>query len=483
MTELFKLTAREAVRLLRAKEISPTDLVRASLARIEATDGAVNALPTLCAERALAHARRLESAAAREGAGWLAGLPIAVKDLNDVEGVRTTYGSPLFADHVPEGSDAMVQTLEANGAIVIGKANTPEFGHGATTFNEVFGETRNPWNTALTCGGSSGGSAVAVAIGQTWLATGSDLGCSLRTPAAFCSVVGLRPSPGRVARSRGRIPFDNLWVQGPLARNVGDVALMLDAMSGAHPADPISIPAPCKSFSSALQRPVAPRRVGYSRDLMGLTPVDREVAEVCDSAVARFADIGAKVEERCPDLRDARDIFRVLRANQLVGDLAPVIDANRERVRKEVVWNMELGKKTTAESIADAERGRGVLYARAAAFFDEFDLLITPAAIVAPFDVRIRALDEVDGVKLDNYYEWYAIAYAITLTSLPALALPCGFTASGLPVALQVVGPPRGEARLIAAAHLMEEVFGIARRLPIDPAAPRDPPGVSRPRH
>jgi amidase len=268
-----------------------------------------------------------------------------------------------------------------------------------------------------------------------------------------------------------------------MARNVADAALMLDAMSGAHPADPISIPAPCTPFLAALERPLAPRRVGYSPDLMGLTPVSREVAEVCQRAVARFTEIGATVEERSPDLRDARDIFRVLRANQLVGDLAPIVDANRDRVRKEVVWNMELGKKTTADSIADAERRRGALYARAAAFFGEFDLLVTPAAIVAPFDVRIRALDEVDGVKLENYYEWYAIAYAITLTSLPAIALPCGFTGSGLPVALQLVGPPRGEARLLAAAHLMEGVFGIAGRLPIEPLPPRDPPQVNRPLH
>jgi amidase len=251
---------------------------------------------------------------------------------------------------------------------------------------------------------------------------------------------------------------------------------MLDAMSGTHPADPISIPAPCRPFLEALNGAAAPRRVGYSRDLMGLTPVAREVAEVCDAAVTRFGEIGVEVEERCPDLREARDIFRVLRANQFVGDLAPVIDANRSRVRKDVVWNMDLGKSATAEAIADAERRRGALYQRAAGFFDEFDLLVTPAAVVAPFDIQIRALDEIDGVKLDNYYEWYAIAYAITLTSLPAIALPCGFTRSGLPVALQLVGPPRGEAKLLAAAHLMEAVFGIAARLPIDPVMPTAPP-------
>jgi amidase len=475
MSEFFRLTAREAVRLLRAGEISPVDLVQASLARIESTDGALNAVPTRCAERALAHARRLEGAKPAEGRehAWLGGLPIAVKDLNDVEGVRTTYGSALFADHVPDGSDAMVETLEANGAIVVGKTNTPEFGHGANTFNEVFGKTRNPWNTGMTCGGSSGGSAVAVATGQTWLATGSDLGCSLRTPAAFCSVVGLRPSPGRVARSRVRLAYDNLWVQGPMARNVGDVALMLDAMAGHHAADPISIPAPCEPFVDAMERPVAPRRVAYSRDLDGLTPVAREVAEICAASVLRFSEIGATIEEACPDLRDARAIFKVLRANQLVGDLAPIVDANRERVRKEVIWNMDLGRKMTAGDIADAERRRGQLYQRAAAFFEDYDFLVTPAAIVAPFDVDIRALDEVEGVKLDNYYEWYSIAYAITLTSLPAISLPCGFTRGGLPVGLQIVGPPRGEARLLGVARMMEEVFGIAARLPIDPMPPK----------
>jgi amidase len=276
-----------------------------------------------------------------------------------------------------------------------------------------------------------------------------------------------------VARSRGRLAYDNLWVQGPMARNVGDVALMLDAMSGHHPADPISIPVPCEPFVDAMERPVAPRRVAYSRDLDGLTPVAREVAEICAASVARFSEIGATVEEACPDLRDARAIFKVLRANQLVGDLAPIVDANRERVRKEVVWNMDLGKKMTAGDIADAERRRGQLYQRAAAFFEDYDFLVTPAAIVAPFDVDIRALDEVEGVRLDNYYEWYSIAYAITLTSLPAISLPCGFTKGGLPVGLQIVGPPRGEARLLGVARMMEEVFGISARLPIDPMPPK----------
>jgi amidase len=471
MDDLYRLSAREAVELLRTGKVSPLEMVDAAVARIEATDGVLNALPTLSIERARDHAKQIgkNRTAERDRPGWLGGLPIAVKDLNDVAGVRTTYGSPLFADHVPENSDVMVKTLEANGAIVIGKSNTPEFGHGANTFNEVFGETLNPWNTAMTCGGSSGGSAVAVASGQTWLATGSDLGCSLRTPAAFCSIVGLRPSPGRVARSPARLPFDNLWVQGPMARNVGDVALMLDAMAGEHPDDPISLTAPLQPFVNAIDNPRTPKRIAYSPDLGGIVPVAREVAEICAAAAERFSELGATVEETCPDLRDARDIFHVLRANQFVGDLGEIISGNKDKVREEVVWNLEQGTKLSVGELAEAERKRGALYARAAEFFTTYDLLVTPAAIVAPFDVKIRAINEVEGHKFENYFDWYTISYAITATSLPAMSVPCGFTQAGLPVGLQFVGPPRGEAPLLAAATLFEGLMGISHTLPIDP--------------
>ena len=471
MTDLIRLTARDVVALLDSGEITPLDLVDAAEARIGATDSELNALPTLCLDRARNHAQRImkEGTSKRNDRGWLGGIPLAVKDLNDVAGVRTTYGSPIFADHIPDGSDVMIETLEANGGIVVGKANTPEFGHGANTFNEVFGKTRNPWNTAMTCGGSSGGSAVAVASGQAWLATGSDLGCSLRTPAAFCSVVGLRPSPGRVARSRTRLPFDNLWVQGPMARTVGDVALMLDAMTGEHPLDPISMPLPSRPFVDAVDNPVAPKRVAYSRDLGGLTPVDTEVANICEKAALRFAEIGADVVETCPDLTDARKIFQLLRANQFVGDLGELLKANRNKVRKEVIWNLEQGEKLSVAELAAAERARGQLYERAARFFEDYDLLITPATVVAPFDVDIKAIDEVDGHKFENYYDWYTISYAITATSLPALSLPCGFTDEGLPVGLQIIGPPHGESVILGSAVLMEQIYQVSDRLPIDP--------------
>lgn len=469
MSDLIRMTARELAGLLAKGDVSPLDLIDAAEARILETDTALNALPTLCLDRAREHARKvMDTGKKGSERGWLGGIPIAVKDLNDVSGVRTTYGSQLFADNVPDGSDAMVETLEANGGIVVAKANTPEFGHGANTFNEVFGKTVNPWNTAMTCGGSSGGSAVAVASGQTWLATGSDLGCSLRTPAAFCSIVGLRPSPGRVARSRTRLPYDNLWVQGPMARNVGDAAFMLDAMCGEHRADPISMPRPARAFVEAVDEPVVPKRVAWSRDLGGITPVAREVGDICEAAARRFSELGATVEEACPDFSDVRAIFQPLRANQFVGDLGELLRSNRESVRKEVIWNLEKGEALTAADLAEAERRRGRLYARAAAFFDDYDLLITPATVVAPFDVNIKTIDRVEGYKFENYYDWYTIAYAITVTSLPALSLPCGFTGDGLPVGLQVVGPPKGEAPLLSAAALMEQVLGVAKLVPIN---------------
>jgi len=476
--ELWRSTAREAVARLERGEVTPLEMIDAALARVEAVDGAVNALPTICAERARDHARRLTArgTARPEGArGWLAGLPVAIKDLTDVAGVRTTYGSPIFADHVPERSDLLVDRIEAQGGIVLAKSNTPEFGAGGNTFNEVFGKTRNPWNTSLTCGGSSGGAATALATGQIWLAHGSDLGGSLRTPASFCSVVGLRPSPGRVARGPSDGTFGTMGVQGPMARDVADLALFLDAMAGQHSADPISVPAPAVSFVETVAAPMAPRRIGFSPDL-GIVPVDREVRDICAAAVARFADLGTIVEEACPDLSDAMSIFHTLRAVGYVLDRGPLMETRREAFKPEIVWNYERGLKLTGAEIARAERARGALYRRVATFFETRDLLVCPAAIVPPFDVERRWVEEVEGHRFDNYVDWMSIACAISVTGLPACVLPCGFTADGRPVGLQLVGRPRDEAGLLQAAVLFEQVSGMAGRTPIDPrpgASPR----------
>jgi amidase len=465
MSELWRMTARNVVSLLKRRELTPLDLIDASLKRIEKTNPALNSLPTICADRARRHARRIELS---DENSILSGLPVAVKDLNDVQGVRTTYGSPLFAEHIPDGSDAMVEILEENGGIVIAKSNAPEFGHGANTFNDVFGKTRNPWNTGLTCGGSSGGSAVAVASGQTWAATGSDFGCSLRTPAAFCSVVGLRPSPGRIARSRVRLPFDNLWVQGPMARNVGDVALLLDAMVGVHPLDPISIERPGIAFVNAVDEPRVPRRIAFSPDLGGTVRISRQMRELFSDAVRKLSALNVPIDEACPDLGDAGSIYEILRANQFVGDLGPIIEDHRDRVKPELVDNYARGKAMSVEKLAKAEIQRGKLYERVARFFETYDLLIVPSTAVLPFDIEMKYLKDIDGQPLNYYYEWYAICYSLTLTALPILSLPCGFTADGLPVALQLVGPPRGEHRLLSYAALLEDIFGVNGATPID---------------
>ncbi len=475
--ELWRLTAVDAAALLRAGEVSPIELVEAVAARIAATDPHLNAMPTRCIERALDHAKRImaEPADAARPPGWLGGLPIAVKDLVPVAGVRTTWGSPIYAEHVPQRSDIFVETLEANGAIVVGKANTPEFGAGASTFNEVFGKSRNPWNVEKSCAGSSGGSASALAAGQVPLATGSDLGGSLRIPAGFCSVVGFRPSPGRIARGPQRMPFETLMVEGPMARTVRDAALFLDAMTGEHPEDPLSLARPAQSYSAGLAAPTAPARVAYSPDL-GLGPVDGEVAAICAAAVQRFTDLGATVEADCPDLSRAADTFQTLRAALFAADKAELLRTQRDKLKPEIVWNIEKGLALTADEIGAAERERGRIYQRVVRFFRRYDLLVCPTAIVPPFDVDIRWIEEVEGHRFDNYVDWLAITFVLTLTACPVISVPAGFTAAGLPVGIQIMGPPRREDLVLAAAALFEEAAGIAGQLPIDPRGPDGAP-------
>ena len=297
--ELIRLTATEVVARLRRREISPLDLIDAAAARIAAVEPAVNALPTLCLDRARDHAKQLMNGERREAegeAGWLAGLPVAIKDLTDVAGVRTTYGSPIFRDHVPAKSHPVVERIERKGGIVIAKSNTPEFGAGGSTFNEVFGRTHNPWNTSLTCGGSTGGGAVALATGEVWLAHGTDHAGSLRRPATYCSLVGMRPSAGRVTRGTANNLFAPLSVHGPMARTVADVALFLDTMVGLCPRDPLTFAAPSRSFSDAIAKPRAPRRVAFTPDFGGKVPMERETREICTRAARIFEELGATLE-------------------------------------------------------------------------------------------------------------------------------------------------------------------------------------------
>jgi len=473
MDDLITLTAREAVARLKSGALSPLDLIDAAEARIAETDGALNAMPTLCFDRARTEARRLmDNPPADPPPHFLHGLPIAIKDLNEVKGVRTTFGSPIYADHISENSDYMVEILEANGAIVIGKSNTPELGAGSQTFNEVLGRTGNPWDLSLTPGGSSGGAAAALAAGQVWLATGSDLGGSLRNPASFCSVVGVRPSPGRVAHGPGGLPFGDMAVQGPMARNVADAALMLDAMVGRHPDDPLSLDPPATSYQEAVQSPVAPKRVAFSPDL-GFMPVEPEVAEICARGAQDFAELGATVEDACPDFSGAKDAFHVLRAFAFATSRGALLDDHRDLLKHEIIWNIEAGRALAVEDISRAQIARGALYHRVVKFFEDYDLLVCPAAIVPPFDGKIRWPEEVAGTKLPTYIDWLQICGAITLTGCPALSVPCGFTADGRPIGLQIVAPPRREDLLLGAAHLYEQAHDFSGMVPLDPKPAR----------
>jgi amidase len=464
---LVRETACDIVDKLRSGEVTPLDLLDVLEHRIAEVDGKVNALPTLCFDRARMRAKALMQKPVGNR-GLLAGMPIPIKDLTNVEGVRTTQGSPIYRDNVAARSDLLVEHLESNGGVIYAKSNTPEFGAGANTFNEVFGATRNPWDLSRSAAGSSGGAAAALATGTAWLAHGSDMGGSLRNPASFCGIVGMRPSIGRVAHTPVSKIDRNLGVQGPMARNVEDLALLLDAMSGEHPADPLSLPSLPSSFLSAARSGKRPRRVAYSPDL-GITPVDPEAAAITRKAAARFAEVGAIVEEAHPDLREAHECFHVLRAFDFAISKAALLRSKRDQLKPEVIWNIEEGLKLSVEQLERAEAQRVAMTARTLEFFETYDLLLTPATIVAPFPIENRYVAECAGKTFDNYVEWLGIVYAITLVCCPALSLPCGFTASGLPVGLQMVTAPRGEAQLLAGAKVLEDILGLRGTTPIDP--------------
>ena len=463
-TELCDLTATEAVALLRSRRVSPIEFVDAAAARIEAVDGRVNALPIRFFDVAREEARRFDTRPEHDHAGWLAGLPVAIKDYNDVGGQLTTCGSPIFASHVAAEDDITVAAMRANGAIPLAKSNVPEFA-GANTFNPVWGATCNPWNLAMSAGGSSGGAAAALAARMVWLANGSCLGGSLRIPASFCGIVGLRPSPGVVPRGVGLPAFDTLWVDGPMGRTVADVALLLDAQAGSSPHDPLSRPAPAVSFSAAQDRRRPPRRVGFSADL-GLSQVDPEVAAICRAAAVRFAEAGAVVDDTAPDFGDAIETFQTQRALLIAAVRGELLTRERTRIGAHIVWNIEKGHALTARQIIHAERDRAALFHRLATFFEQHDVLALPTVAVPPFPVTQPYPTEIAGRQLTSYIDWMFLTFVITLTACPAISVPCGLTSAGLPVGLQLVGRPHGDAALLGHARVLEEVLGFSAALP-----------------
>ncbi|MEZ5812259.1 MAG: amidase [Rhizobiaceae bacterium] len=469
--ELCRLSAADAVALLKKGDVKPSELLEASLTRIEQVEAGINAVVTVCAERARESLADLDARARRNGGkpGWLGGLPIAIKDLNDVAGVRTTYGTKGFADHVPETSDPLVERLEDNGGIIVGKTNTPEFGAGGNTFNDVFGMTRNPWDTRKNAGGSSGGAAVSLAAGEVWLSHGSDLAGSLRTPAAYCGIVGLRTSPGRAGGGSVKAAFQNAGVQGPMARDILDTALFLDAMAGYDPRQPLTIDAPAEPFQKAVREADARVRIAWAPTLGGFAPVEAEIEQVMRAALEKAERNGARVEEACPDLPELEPTYVTLRA--LTWEAGPGRQPPhiQRHFKATLAENIEVGRNLTVDQVVDAERNRTALYHNCRRFLESHDVLATAVVGLEPQAVEKEYPTEVAGEKMRTYVDWLKFSFLATATTLPALSMPCGFTESGMPVGIQLIGPPRGEARLLAVARAIEDATGLAAITPIDP--------------
>jgi amidase len=464
--DLCFLTATELARRIRTRALSVTEVVEAHLRQIERVNPKVNAIVTLTAARAMDEARAKDAALARgEQPGPLFGLPIVHKDLFPTRGIRTTWGSPLYRDHVPDKDGLIVERERAAGAVTLGKSNTPEFGAGSQTFNPVFGRTLNPYDPSKTCGGSSGGAAVALACGMVPIADGSDMGGSLRNPASFCNVVGLRTSLGRVPVWPSETPWLALSVQGPMARTVEDTALLLSAIAGPDPRSPVAIAEPGARFRQPLDRSFRGVRVAWSRDLGGL-PIDKRVTAVLESQRATFADLGCEVVDGQPDFTDAREIFQVWRAWTFHHKYAPLLATHRDQLKDTVIWNIEQGAKVTGPDISAAEHKRVALYEQVRAFMERHEFLLLPVAQVPPFDVTTPYVDEINGVKLPTYIDWMRVCSDITVLGLPAASVPCGFTDEGLPVGIQIVGRHQDDWGVLQLAHAFEQATRVWTRRP-----------------
>ncbi len=471
MTALWDNDALTLAGMLRRREVSAREVIAAHIARIEAVDGAVNAIVTRCFGQAAAKAAAADEALARgEPPGLLHGLPVAHKDLLETAGVRTTYGSPLFADYVPAADALVVRRMAAAGAISLGKTNVPEFGAGSHTVNPVFGATRNPYDTSRSAGGSSGGAAAALAARMVCLADGSDLGGSLRNPASFCNVVGLRPSPGRVPKWPLADPADILGVEGPMARTVADAALLLAVQSGPDPDVPLALDAP----PPALAEPADVRRL-LARDLRGLRvawspdlglPVEPGVREALAAVPAILTELGCQVTAAAPGLAGADEVFRSWRALRFAASFGPLLREHPGQVGPNVAWNIAQGELLTAADLRQASVAWTALAGRVSSFFRDFEVLACPVSQVAPFGITLDWVHEIDGQVMDTYLDWMRSCYLISVTGLPAISVPAGFTADGLPVGVQLVGRRRADWELLGVAAAFEAATGHAAAAP-----------------
>ena len=464
MDDIVFKSARELARLIHAKKLSATEVMKAFIAQIGKVNPKVNAIVTFVPDLALSAAKKFDKQKNKK-AFPLAGLPIAYKDNVATKGIRTTSGSPIYRDNVPKADSLLVERLSAAGAITIGKTNLPEFAAGSQTFNAVFGATLNPYDTTKTCGGSSGGAAVAVACGMLPFADGGDLGASLRNPANYCNVTALRPTPGRIPIW----PYPNGWqtlgVAGPIGRTVADTAFLFSAMAGPDPRAPISIDQPGSIFASSLKRTFRKVKVAWSRNLGGL-PVDPRVTEVLESQKKVFRDLGCIVEDAEPDLSTATEAFETLRAVAFVQNYGEFLRTRRSDLKEDVILNIEHGLKLTPERIARANGLRSELYHRMRVFLERHEFLLLPVNQLPPFPVKDPWPREIAGVKMTNYLDWMKTCYWITMTSHPAASVPAGFTKDNLPVGIQIVGRYRDDFGVLQLAHAFEQETKVWQRRP-----------------
>jgi amidase len=463
--DLCFLGACEQEQLIRSKKISVTQLITAHLDQVERFNPTLNAIVTLTPETALQSAKEADAQLARQDAiGALHGLPVAHKDLFLTKGVKTTFGSPIYKDNIPQVDSLPVERQKNAGAISLGKTNTPEFGAGSQTFNSVFGTTLNPYDLTKTCGGSSGGGAVALATGMVALADGTDLGGSLRNPANFCNLVGMRPSVGRVPTWPEQLGWYTMSVAGPMARSVEDLALMMSVLSGPDDRSPIALESPGSIFNIPLQRNLKGCKVAYSEDLGGL-PLEPEVRTVMRAAREVFERLGCDVIDDEIDLSEAGEIFMMWRAWRTELRIAPLLTSHKDQLKDTVIWNAEQGVGLTGPQMARAEAKRTEIYHRMREFMNTYEFFVLPVNQVVPFSVDLDYPREINGVKMETYIDWQKTAYFISAMGNPAISVPAGFTDSGLPVGVQIVGGHRQDLAVLQMAYAFEQAtqFGLKR--------------------
>ncbi len=477
MNNLCDLGAVELRRLIGDRAISPVELLDECLARIEAVNPALNAITATALDRARHEAREAEAAMRRGDAlPLLHGLPIGIKDLHDTEGIVTTYGSPLYRTHVPAADERMVASVRRAGAIVVGKTNTPEFGAGANTDNAVYGATRNPFDPKRTCGGSSGGSAVALATGMLPLCTGSDTGGSLRIPAAFCGIVGFRPTPGLVPNERRALGWTPISVPGPMARTVADARLLLRAQIAQDSRDPFSGAADADAFAAAPAVDPGRLRVAVSEDLGG-APVDRRIRATLRERIALVARNFRSCDWRDPDMAGADRAFAAIRAQNFLAGQRDRFERHRDQLGAYVRANYEEGLAMSALDVAEGHAAATRIYRELERFFADHDILISPTVGIPPFAIGENYARTVDGRAMATYYAWLAPTYYLSLTGHPCISIPCGLEPTGTPFALQITGPARSDRFVLDAAQAIEAV--LAR----DPRTARPVPDLAKLTH